>query len=166
MNSKKLPSLSRGEAENLLDAPFDRVLSYDFRTNTLNRSNYAGHPVSVHALSDYALAFKRDVESMIDFGGRKVVMVAVQGVPNASWNGKNQFVKYPLNEEESQWVVGNIVAYNPKTGLYEVNPNGWMGIEVRPIVSEGKYIALNRFLFRLWAHERERQAFVAPFKTK
>ncbi len=166
MNKMKMPDLSRAEIENLLDAPYGMVLAYDFRTNTLNRSSYAGYAVSSKELSDYAPAFKRDLESMIDFGGRKVVVAAVQGVPNVSWNGKNQFVKYPLNEETSQWVVGNVIAYNPKTGLYEANPKGWMGFEVKPVVNEDKYVALKRFMFRMWAHERERQAFVAPFKTK
>ena len=166
MNKVKMPKLSRAEMENLLDAPYGMVLAYDFRTNTLNRSSYAGHAVSSNGLADYAQAFKRDLESMVDFGGRKVVVAAVQGVPNVSGNGKNQFVKYPLNEETSQWVVGNVIAYNPKTGLYEANPKGWMGFEVKPILIDDRYAALKRFMFRMWAHERERQAFVQPFKTK
>lgn len=166
MKDIKMPKLTRGQVENLLDAPYDMVVAYDFATGKVNRAKYAGRTVAQNGLADYAPALKRDIENMVDFEGRKLIMAVVQGVPQVSWNGKNEFVQYPLNDEMSQLIVGNVVAFNPKTGLYEANPKGWMGLDIKGVMTYGQYVALQRFMFRMWAHERERQALIAPFKTK
>lgn len=47
----------------------------------------------------------------------------------------NQFEKFPLNNEKSTFVMGNIIAFNPKTGLYEANPAGWMGLGMPNVVA-------------------------------
>ena len=164
MKANKMPELTRANIENLLDAPYRSVLAYDYRTGALNQYDYAGCPVAgVFMNGDRARAA---LESMSEMDGRKLVLAAVQGVPQVSWPGVNNFEKYPLNDERSTFVVGNAIVYNPKTGLYEANPAGWMGLNINDLVARGQYMGLQNFLFQMWFRDQERRKFVAPFKTK
>ena len=83
-----------------------------------------------------------------------------------SWPGENKFEKYPLNNERSIFVVGNAIVYNPKTGLYETNPAGWMGLKVADLIARSEYMGLQNFLYQLWFRKQICRGFVAPFKTK
>lgn len=164
MKSDKMPELTRANIENLLGAPYRNVLAYDYRVGAMNLYEYAGYPAGgVFMNADRARAA---IESMPEMDGRKVVLTAVQGVPEVSWPGANKFEKYPLNNERSTFVVGNAVVYNPKTGLYEVNPAGWMGLDIVDLIARREYMGLQNFLFQMWFREQERRKFVAPFKTK
>ncbi len=78
----------------------------------------------------------------------------------------NQFDKFPLNNENSTFVMGNIIAFNPKTGLYEANPAGWMGLGMPNVVVRNEYMGLQNFLYNLWTREQDHRKFVEPFKTK
>lgn len=62
--------------------------------------------------------------------------------------------------------MGNIIAFNPKTGLYEANPTGWMGLGMPNVVVRNEYMGLQNFLYNLWTREQERRKFVEPFKIK
>lgn len=164
MKAKVMPELTKANVENLLNAPYDRILAYDYRSGMMNRLSYADYSSGVaHVYADKA---RLAIESMPDFAGRNVVLAAVQGVQEMSWSGVGQFEKYPLNSENSYLVMGNIIAFNPKTGLYEANPAGWMGVDVPDLVVRREYMGLQKFLYDMWAREQERRKFVTPFKTK
>lgn len=164
MKANVMPELSKANIENLLDAPYDRVLAYDYRVGTMNKLSYADYSSGVaHVYADKA---RLAIESMSEFAGRQLVLAAVQGVPEVSWSGIGKFEKYPLNSEKSVFVMGNVIAFNPKTGLYEANPAGWMGVDVPDLVVRREYMGLQRFLYNLWVREQERRKFVTPFKTK
>lgn len=62
--------------------------------------------------------------------------------------------------------MGNVIAFNPKTGLYEANPAGWMGLGMPNVVARNEYMGLQNFLYNLWACEQDRRKFVELFKTK
>ena len=62
--------------------------------------------------------------------------------------------------------MGNVIAFNPKTGLYEVNPAGWMGLGMPNVVARNEYMGLQNFLYNLLAREQDRRKFVELFKTK
>lgn len=164
MKADKMPELTKANIENLLDAPYGCVLVYDYRVGTMNKLAYAGYSSGVaHVYADKA---RLAIEGMPEFGGRKVVLAAIQGVPEASWPGVGKFERYPLNNERSVFVMGNVIAFNPKTGLYEANPAGWMGVDVPELVVRREYMGLQKFLYDMWAREQERRKFVASFKTK
>ena len=164
MKFDKVPELTRANIENLLDVPYRNMLAYDYRTGTLNLRDYAGCPAGgVFMNGDRA---RVALESMSEMEGRKLVLAAVQGVSEVSWPGVNKFEKYPLNNERSTFVMGNMIVYNPKTGLYEANPAGWMGLNINDLVARGQYMGLQNFLFQMWFRDQERRKFVAPFKTK
>ena len=78
----------------------------------------------------------------------------------------NQFEKFPLNNEKSTFVMGNIIAFNSKTGLYEANPAGWMGLGMPNVVARNEYMGLQNFLYNLLAREQDRRKFVELFKTE
>ena len=164
MKVDKMPELTRANIENLLGAPYRNMLAYDYRVGAMNLYEYAGYPAGgVFMNADRARVV---LESMPEMHERKVVLVAVQGVPEVSWPGINKFEKYPLNNEHSTFVVGNAIVYNSKTGLYEANPAGWMGLEIVDLIARREYMGLQNFLYNLWAREKERLAFLAPFKQR
>lgn len=164
MKLDKIPELTRVNIENLLGAPYRNMLAYDYRTGAMNRREYAGYPAGgVFMNADGA---RVAMETMPEMGGRKVALVAIQGVPEVSWPGVSKFEKRPLNYENSIFVVGNIITFNPKTGLYEANPAGWMGLGITDLISRREYMGLQNFVFQMWFREQERRKFVAPFKTK
>ncbi len=78
----------------------------------------------------------------------------------------NQFEKFPLNNEKSTFVMGNVIVFNPKTGLHEANPAGWMGLGMPNVVACNEYMGLQNFLYNLWTCELDHRKFVEPFKTK
>lgn len=164
MKSDKMPELTRANIENLLGAPYRKVLAYDYRADAMNVREYAGYPAGGVFMN--AGRARAAIEAMPEMDGRKVVLAAVQGVPEASWPGVHKFEKYPLNDEHSTFVVGNIVVFNPKTGLYEVNPAGWMGLDIVDLIARREYMGLQNFLYNLWARDKERLAFSMPFKQK
>ena len=159
MKFDKMPELTRANI-----VPYRSILAYDYRTSTLNQCDYAGCPAGVVYVN--ADGARMALESMPEMDGRKLVLAAVQGVPQVSGPGVNKFEKYPLNEERSTFVVGNAIVYNPKTALYEANPAGWMGLNIYDLVARGQYMGLQNFLFQMWFREQERRKFVASFKTK
>lgn len=164
MKIEKMPELTRANIEKLLDVPYHKVLAYDYRTGELNQHEYAGYPAGVVSVN--ADGARRALESMPEMDNRKIVLAAVQGVAEMSWPGMNKFVKCPLNNDRSVFVSGNIIVYNPKTGLYEANPSGWMGLNIVDLIARRQYMGLQNFLFQLWFREQERRKFVEPFKVK
>lgn len=169
MKKEEMPILTRANIENLLDAPYSSVLAYDYRTGALNSQTYAGRPVGGYEteISGVAKLAKHDIEASVDFGGRVLVIAAAQGIAPVSWNGMNEFVKYPLTDENSRCIAANIIAFNPMTGLYEANPKGWFGVFPPNLVEPNAcHMGLQRFLMNMWARERERRKFIEPFRTK
>ncbi|MBE6456396.1 MAG: hypothetical protein E7008_00425 [Alphaproteobacteria bacterium] len=164
MKLDKMPELTRANIENLLDVPYRCVLAYDYRTRDINRMSYANYPSG--GVFMYADLARAALESVPEFGERKIVLATVQGVPEVSWPGVNQFKKFPLNNEMSTFVMGNVIVFNPKTGLYEANPAGWMGLGMPNVLARNEYMGLQNFLYNLWAREQDRRRFIEPFKTK
>lgn len=164
MKVDKMPELTRANIENLLGAPYHAVLAYDYRTGMINQHEYAGY--SAGGVCMNANGARTALESMQEMNGRRVVLAAVQGVPEVSWPGANKFEKYPLSNEHSTFVVGNAIVYNPKTGLYEANPAGWMGLEIADLIARSEYMGLRNFLYQLWFRKQICRGFAAPFKTK
>ncbi len=163
MNNTKMPKLNVAQIEDLLCAPYDMVLVYNHADNKINKKSYAGLPVANAHMERVAGLFKQKMEAMPQMQGRKLVASAVHGTPSFCWEGDGKFVKFASVEEESPYVIGNVIVFNEKTAQFESNPAGWYCVNVINTIRDNEYVALRRFLVRMQQLEQERKNLVAPF---
>ena len=163
MNKTVMPGLKVSQVEDLLATPSDQMLVFNHVNNTLNKGVYSGLVVSTDGLYTFAEVAKMRLERCQELDGRKLVCSAIKGTPEFCWNGPNRFAQYALADEYSPHVMGNIIVFNPKTQQFESNPAGWYGLDVRKLISDGKYRGMYKFWMRLLAFEQERIKFMEPF---
>ena len=158
-----MPELTKQKIESLFNVPYDNIVTYNHLDRSLSPQTMEGIVVAGYSIDSVANAFRFQCEQMPQMQERQLVLSAVRGIPVDAWNGSNHFQTTNLTDRYSQCIAGNIIVFNPGSGKFEANPDGWFGLNIKPEFKSGQYHGLHNFMFRLWLCEQERKKFIAPF---
>lgn len=163
MDKKEMPRLRVAQIEDLLATPSNQMLIYNHANDTVNKATYAGLPIGAEHFYGIADVAKTRLERYNGLNGRKLVASAIKGTPEFCWAGPNTFVNYALADENSKYILANVVVYNPQTQKFETNPAGWYALDIKQLISDGVHMGLYKFWLRMVSFEEERMRFLEPF---
>lgn len=130
LTPKTIEAVLGEKCENMQFYVFDNIpgIKPGFNTDFYNGWQMPG---PINALSEHYLALiKTRMERHPDFGGRTLAAMAVKTIGTnrvTPWDNFGCFIQH-APYAPTPYVIGNIIAFNPRIKMYESHVGGWLAV--------------------------------------